>query len=126
MSVHTRDEIMFAISLLAAASSACLYVVAVRYRVWGAVWSFGATLLVFGIAAVVLFARLLWEGGVGAEAWNVLALVLALMFGAGSFYYYVAGVVEGRRPLSRLSALAFLVCCAAAVLMVVRILRGAA
>jgi hypothetical protein len=34
---------------------------AVRYRAWGAVWSFGLALLVFGIAAVVLFARLLWE-----------------------------------------------------------------
>jgi len=34
---------------------------AVRYRAWGAVWSFGITLFVFGIAAVVLFARLLWE-----------------------------------------------------------------
>jgi hypothetical protein len=27
----------------------------------GAVWAFGITLFVFGIAAVVLFARLLWE-----------------------------------------------------------------
>jgi hypothetical protein len=57
----TRDEIMLAVSLLAAAGSACLYVPAVRYRGWGAVWYFGITLLVCGIAAVVLFARLLWE-----------------------------------------------------------------
>ena len=61
MSAATRDEIMFAISLLAAVVSPCLYVPAVRYRAWGAVWSFGITLFVFGIAAVVLFARLLWE-----------------------------------------------------------------
>jgi hypothetical protein len=63
MSAATRDEIMFAISLLVAAVSLCLYVPAVRYRAWGAVWSFGITLLVFGIAAVILFARLLWEAG---------------------------------------------------------------
>jgi hypothetical protein len=61
MSAATRDEIMFAISLLTAVCFACLYVPAVRYRAWGAVWSFGLALLVFGIAAVVLFARLLWE-----------------------------------------------------------------
>jgi hypothetical protein len=57
----TRDERMLAISLLAAVGSACLYVPAVRYRAWGAVWCFGLTLFVFGILAVVLFARLLWE-----------------------------------------------------------------
>jgi hypothetical protein len=61
VSVATRDEIMLAISLLAAVGSAILYVPAVRCRAWGAVWSFGISLLVFGIAAVVLFARLLWE-----------------------------------------------------------------
>ena len=60
MSLATRDIIMFATSLLAAVSSACLYVPAVRYRAWWAVWSFGITLFVFGVAAVVLFARLLW------------------------------------------------------------------
>ena len=60
MSLHTRDAIMFATSLLAAVSSACLYVPAVRYQAWAAVWAFGITLFVFGIAAVVLFARLLW------------------------------------------------------------------
>lgn len=59
MSAVTRDEIMLAVSLLAAVSSACLYVPAVRYRAWGAVWCFGRTLFVFGISAVVLFARLL-------------------------------------------------------------------
>jgi len=61
MSAATRDEIMFAISLLAAVVSLCLYVPAVRCRAWAAVWSFGITLFVFGIAGVVLFARLLWE-----------------------------------------------------------------
>jgi len=56
---------MFAISLLTAVISLCLYVPAVRYRAWGAIWSFGVALFVFGIAAAVLFmlpgARLLWE-----------------------------------------------------------------
>jgi hypothetical protein len=61
MSAAARDEIMLAISLTAAACSLCLYVPAVRYRAWGAVWSFGIALFVFGIAAVILFARLLWE-----------------------------------------------------------------
>jgi hypothetical protein len=61
MSAATRDEIMFAVSLLAAVISLSLYVPAVRYRAWGAVWSFGIALFVFGIAAVILFARLLWE-----------------------------------------------------------------
>jgi hypothetical protein len=61
VSAATRDEIMFAISLLAAVIFLCLYVPAVRYRAWGAVWSFGIALFVFGIASVVLFARLLWE-----------------------------------------------------------------
>lgn len=61
MSILTRDIIMFVISLLAAVISACLYVPAVRYQAWAAVWAFGFTLFVFGMAAVVLFARLLWE-----------------------------------------------------------------
>jgi hypothetical protein len=61
MGAATRDEIMFVISLIAAVCSACLYVPAVHYRAWSAVWCFGITLLVFGILAVVLFARLLWE-----------------------------------------------------------------
>jgi hypothetical protein len=61
MIAATRDALMLAISLLAAVCSACLYVPAVRYQAWAAVWAFGLTLFVFGIAAVVLFARLLWE-----------------------------------------------------------------
>ena len=61
MSAATRDEVMLAISLLAAVLSACLYVPAVRHRAWGAVFSFGLSLLAFGVLAVVLFARLLWE-----------------------------------------------------------------
>ena len=61
MSAATRDEIMFVVSLIAAVLSAGTYGHAVRYRAWGAVWSFGIALFVFGIASVVLFARLLWE-----------------------------------------------------------------
>lgn len=62
VSIQTRDVLMLAISLLAAASSACLYVPAVRYRAWAAVWAFGVTLLVFGVIAVVMLARVLREG----------------------------------------------------------------
>jgi hypothetical protein len=61
MSLETRDALMFAISFLAAAASATLYVPAVLYRAWAAVWALGISLFVFGIASVVLFARLLWE-----------------------------------------------------------------
>ena len=59
MSVQTRDIIMLVVSLLTAASSACLYVAAVLYRARAACWSFGLTLLVFGVFAVVMFARIL-------------------------------------------------------------------
>jgi hypothetical protein len=61
VSAATRDWLMLAVSFLTAASSVPLYLAAVRYRAWLAVWSFGLTLLVFGIVAVVEFARLLWE-----------------------------------------------------------------
>jgi hypothetical protein len=61
MSTATRDGIMLAISFLASASSVPLYLAAVRYRAWVAVWSFGSTFFVFGVLSVVLFARLLWE-----------------------------------------------------------------
>lgn len=61
MSAATRDAIMFAISLIAAVISLCLYVPAVLNRAWAAVWAFGIALFVFGIFAVVLFARLPWE-----------------------------------------------------------------
>jgi hypothetical protein len=61
VSLHTRDVIMLVISLLTAACSACLYVAAVLYRAWAAVWAFGVTLLVFGVFAVVMLARVIWE-----------------------------------------------------------------
>jgi hypothetical protein len=63
VSAATRDEIMFAVSVLTAAGSVPLYVDAVRYRAWFTVWPSGISLFVFGIAAVVLFPRLLWEVG---------------------------------------------------------------
>lgn len=56
-------------------------------------------------------------------AWNVLDLVLCLLFASGFFYYYVVGVHYRDRALSRASALAVLVSFAAAVVFVVRILR---
>lgn len=61
MSPVARDTAALAISLLAAAGSVPLYLAAVRYRAWFAVWSLGFTLFVFGIIAVVEFARLTWE-----------------------------------------------------------------
>jgi hypothetical protein len=63
VSIQTRDVPMLVVSLLAAACSLCLYVPAVLYRAWAAVWSFGVTLLVFGVIAVVMLARVLREGG---------------------------------------------------------------
>jgi hypothetical protein len=62
VSIQTRDVLMLVVSLLAAACSLCLYVTAVRYRAWAAVWSFRVTLLVFGVIAVVMLARVLREG----------------------------------------------------------------
>jgi hypothetical protein len=61
VSLETRDTIMRVILVLTAASSACLYVAAVFYRAWAAVWAFGGTLLVSGIFAVVELARVLHE-----------------------------------------------------------------
>jgi hypothetical protein len=62
VSIQTRDVLMLVVSLLAAACSLCLYVPAVRYRAWAAVWCFGVTLLVFGVISVVMLARVLREG----------------------------------------------------------------
>ena len=57
--------------------------------------------------------------------WDVLDLVLCLLFAAGSFYYYVSGVHFEDRAMSRSAALAFLVFFAGAVVFLVRIfLRG--
>jgi cytochrome c biogenesis factor len=59
---------------------------------------------------------------VSPEAWDVLDLVLALLFAVGFFYYYVAGVADRNRALSRSAALAFFVCGVLAVVFLVRIL----
>ena len=56
------------------------------------------------------------------EVRNALDLVLCVLFTAGSFYYYVAGVVDENRALSRSAALAFLVFAVAAVVFFVRII----
>jgi hypothetical protein len=61
VSAATRDEIVLVISALAAVSSVPLYLAAILYRAWSACWGFRITLVVFGIAAVVEFAWLLWE-----------------------------------------------------------------
>jgi membrane protein insertase Oxa1/YidC/SpoIIIJ len=61
VSSHTRDVIMLVILLLTAACSVGLYAAAVLYWAWAAVWSFGVTLLVFGVFAVVMIARVIQE-----------------------------------------------------------------
>jgi hypothetical protein len=60
---------------------------------------------------------------VGQGAWDALDLVLAVLFAAGSFYYYVAGVHFEDRAMSRSAALAFLVFFVAAVVFFVRVLQ---
>jgi hypothetical protein len=59
---------------------------------------------------------------VSPAAWNLLTLATALLFMVGFFYYYVAGVVDENRALSRAAALAFLVCGVIALVMLVRII----
>ena len=54
-------------------------------------------------------------------AWKVLELVLAVLFVAGFFYYYVLGVHYEDRAMSRLAALAFLLSAVVAVVLLVRI-----
>jgi hypothetical protein len=61
---------------------------------------------------------------VSPTAWSTLNLVLALLFSGGFFYYYVAGVADRNRALSRSAALAFLVCFGAAVVFLVRLSLG--
>ena len=56
-------------------------------------------------------------------AQDAIDLALCMLFAAGSFYYYVAGVVDENRALSRSAALAFLVFLVAAVVFLVRVLR---
>jgi hypothetical protein len=60
---------------------------------------------------------------VSKGAWDALDLALCLLFAAGFFYYYVAGVHFKDRAMSRSAALAFLVFIAAAVVFLVRFLR---
>jgi len=59
---------------------------------------------------------------VSTGAFNALILATALLFMIGFFYYYVAGVVDRNRALSRASALAFVAFVAAAVVFLVRVL----
>jgi hypothetical protein len=60
---------------------------------------------------------------VSPGVWDAIDLVLCLLFAAGSFYYYVAGVHFKDRAMSRSAALAFLLFFAAAVVFLVRFLR---
>jgi hypothetical protein len=59
---------------------------------------------------------------VSPVAWDALDLALCVLFAAGSFYYYVAGVHFEDRAMSRSAALAFLVFAVAAVVFFVRII----
>jgi len=54
--------------------------------------------------------------------WDALILVAALVFMVGFFYFYVSGVHFEDRVMSRSAALAFLLCGAVGVWMLVRIL----
>jgi hypothetical protein len=54
--------------------------------------------------------------------WNAIDLALCLLFAAGSFYYYVAGVHFEDRAMSRLAGLLFVVFFAGAVVFLARIL----
>jgi hypothetical protein len=60
---------------------------------------------------------------VSPAARDSLDLALCVLFAAGSFYYYVAGVHFKDRAMSRSAALAFLLFFAAAVVFLVRFLR---
>ena len=56
-------------------------------------------------------------------AWDAIDLVLCLLFAAGSFYYYVAGVHFEDRAMSRSAGFLFLVFFIAAMVFFVRVLR---
>ena len=55
-------------------------------------------------------------------AWEVLELVLAVLFVAGFFYYYVLGVHYEDRAMSRLAALALLLSLVMAGVFLVRLI----
>jgi hypothetical protein len=59
---------------------------------------------------------------VSPVARDALDLALCVLFAAGSFYYYVAGVHFEDRALARSAALAFLVFAVVAVVFFVRII----
>jgi hypothetical protein len=61
---------------------------------------------------------------VSPAAWDALDLALCLLFAAGTFYYYVAGVHFEDRAMSRSAGLLFLVFFAAAVVFLVRLSLG--
>jgi len=58
---------------------------------------------------------------VSSGAWNLIDLVLCLLFAAGFFYFYAFGVHFQDRALSRAAGLAVLVFVAAAVVFLVRL-----
>ena len=59
-----------------------------------------------------------------AGAWDAVDLLLCLLFAAGFFYYYVAGIHFEDRAMSRSAALAFLVFFGGAVVLLVRLSLG--
>ena len=58
----------------------------------------------------------------GPAAWEILELVLAVLFVAGFFYYYVLGVHYEDRAMSRLAALAILLSLVMAGVFLVRLI----
>jgi hypothetical protein len=61
---------------------------------------------------------------VSPAAWDALDLALCLLFAAGTFYYYVAGVHFEDRAMSRSAGLLFLIFFGAAVVFLVRLSLG--
>jgi hypothetical protein len=61
---------------------------------------------------------------VSPGAWDAIDLLLCLLFGAGSFYYYVVGVHFEDRAMSRSAGFLFLAFFAAAVVFLVRLSLG--
>ena len=57
-------------------------------------------------------------------AWDAIDLLLCLLFAAGSFYYYVAGVHFEDRAMSRSAGLLFLVFFVGTVVFLVRLSLG--
>lgn len=57
-----------------------------------------------------------------ARTWDIFLLAAALLCAVGFALYYVRGVLDGDRTLTRVSAVGFFFLCAAAVISFLRVL----